>query len=85
MLEVGSGAGRFTRALLETTRATIWSVDVSDAVSANNASNATPGGDRPKLAQASIYELPFPPGSFDRVICLGVLQHTPTSPRPCAR
>ena len=29
------------------------------------------------LAQASIYELPFAPGSFDKVLCLGVLQHTP--------
>ncbi|HEX6740282.1 MAG TPA: methyltransferase domain-containing protein, partial [Sphingomicrobium sp.] len=33
--------------------------------------------DRFPLYQASIYELPFPDGSFDKVLCLGVLQHTP--------
>ena len=29
------------------------------------------------LFQASIYELPFPDNSFDKVFCFGVLQHTP--------
>jgi len=35
------------------------------------------GKGRFHLSQASIYELPFAPGSFDKVLCLGVLQHTP--------
>ena len=77
ILEVGSGAGRFTRALLERTEAIVASVDYSSAVDANLANNGKIGGDRLVLAQASIYELPFPDDSFDKVLCLGVLQHTP--------
>jgi SAM-dependent methyltransferase len=30
-----------------------------------------------KLFQASIYEIPYPDNSFDKVFCFGVLQHTP--------
>jgi SAM-dependent methyltransferase len=77
VLEVGSGAGRFTRVVLERTKALLWSVDYSNAVEANLRNNAGVGGDRLKLFQASIYELPFQDGSFDKVFCLGVLQHTP--------
>jgi SAM-dependent methyltransferase len=76
VLEVGSGAGRFSRVVLERTRANLWSVDYSSAVEANLKNNAT-WADRLRLFQASIYELPFPDGSFDKVFCLGVLQHTP--------
>lgn len=77
ILEVGSGAGRFTRALLEHTQATVHSVDYSTAVEANLDNNREWLNDRLLLAQASIYDLPFPDGSFDKVLCLGVLQHTP--------
>ncbi|HEV2079646.1 MAG TPA: class I SAM-dependent methyltransferase [Allosphingosinicella sp.] len=76
VLEVGSGAGRFSRVVLEQTQATLWSVDYSSAVEANLKNNAQ-WSDRLRLFQASIYELPFPDGSFDKVFCLGVLQHTP--------
>jgi ubiquinone/menaquinone biosynthesis C-methylase UbiE len=75
ILEVGSGAGRFTQILLDSTHANIYSVDYSDAVSVNFSNNGP--HERLKLFQASIYELPFAPGQFDKVICLGVLQHTP--------
>lgn len=76
VLEVGSGAGRFSRVVLERTRARLWSVDYSSAVEANLRNNAA-WAERLRLFQASIYELPFPDGSFDKVFCLGVLQHTP--------
>ncbi len=76
VLEVGSGAGRFTRVVLEQTEATLYSVDFSSAVEANFRNNGRFGA-RLRLFQASIYELPFAPGSFDRVFCFGVLQHTP--------
>jgi SAM-dependent methyltransferase len=73
ILEVGSGAGRFSQVLLDT-GATLYSVDYSSAVDANKANN---DGERFHLFQASVYELPFREASFDKVVCLGVLQHTP--------
>lgn len=77
ILEVGSGAGRFSRVLLEHSRAKLYSIDYSTAVEANWRNNGEFGRDRFFLAQASIYEMPFPDGRFDKVLCLGVLQHTP--------
>jgi SAM-dependent methyltransferase len=73
VLEAGSGAGRFTEVLLET-GAEVYSVDYSSAVEANRRNN----GDNPRLHlfQADICHLPFLPGAFDKVLCLGVLQHT---------
>lgn len=77
VLEVGSGAGRFSRVLLQHTHANLYSVDYSSAVEANWRNNGELGAGRFHLAQASIYEMPFPDGRFDKVLCLGVLQHTP--------
>ena len=77
ILEVGSGAGRFSRVILEHTRANLYSVDYSTAVEANWRNNAALGAGRFVLAQASIYDMPFPDDRFDKVLCLGVLQHTP--------
>jgi SAM-dependent methyltransferase len=76
ILEVGSGAGRFTKVILEETKANLYSVDYSDAVSANFRNNGH-FGERLHLAQASVYDMPFPDNSFDKVFCFGVLQHTP--------
>jgi 2-polyprenyl-3-methyl-5-hydroxy-6-metoxy-1,4-benzoquinol methylase len=74
VLEVGCGAGRFTE-VLAATGAEVWAVDASRAVDAC----AQTVGDAPnvRLAQADLFDLPFAPGSFDRVLCYGVLQHTP--------
>jgi SAM-dependent methyltransferase len=77
VLEVGSGAGRFSKTVLEHTAARLYSVDYSSAVEANQRNNGAIAPDRFQLFQASIYEMPFPDGSFDKVFCLGVLQHTP--------
>lgn len=76
VLEVGCGAGRFTELLVES-GALVHSVDLSNAVEANLENI----GNRPnyQIAQASVYELPFPDNSFDVVVCLGVIQHTPNS------
>lgn len=76
MLEAGSGAGRFTQIVLDYTNANLYSFDYSDAVSANFRNNGH-HGERLKLFQASIYDIPFPDNSFDKVFCFGVLQHTP--------
>jgi 2-polyprenyl-3-methyl-5-hydroxy-6-metoxy-1,4-benzoquinol methylase len=74
ILEVGSGAGRFTEIALQT-GATVFSVDASQAVDANWNNNGHHAN--LILCQASLYELPFPQDYFDKVFCFGVLQHTP--------
>jgi 2-polyprenyl-3-methyl-5-hydroxy-6-metoxy-1,4-benzoquinol methylase len=74
VLEAGSGAGRFTEVLV-TTGAEIISFDLSSAVDANYQSN---GQNANLLAlQASILNIPVRPRSMDKVVCLGVIQHTP--------
>jgi SAM-dependent methyltransferase len=78
VLEAGSGAGRFSEVLLGT-GALLFSFDLSNAVTANYQNN----GHAPNfnLFQASIYDIPLERGSFDKVMCLGVLQHTPDPER----
>ena len=75
ILEVGSGAGRFSQIVLQHTSANLFSVDYSNAVEANYRNNGP--NERLRLFQASIYALPFKPSQFDKVFCFGVLQHTP--------
>ena len=77
VLEVGSGAGRFTEVFLKTTKGLLHSIDLSNAVEANLKNNAL-NYKRLCLAQASIYEIPFENNIFDKVFCFGVLQHTPS-------
>lgn len=78
ILEAGSGAGRFTEILAQT-GARIYSFDLSSAVNANFSNNGS--NENVKIFQASIYEIPLKEKSFDKVICLGVLQHTPDPKR----
>lgn len=74
ILEAGCGMGRFTQIALET-GAEVFSFDLSNAVEANLRNN----GDSPRvrIVQASIYEIPLRKGSFDKIFCMGVLQHCP--------
>ncbi len=76
VLEAGCGAGRFTQVFLDSTKGTLYSYDYSDSVSANYRNNGH-YGDRLKIFQASIYEMPFADNSFDKIFCFGVLQFTP--------
>ncbi len=76
LLEVGCGAGRFSQVVLSSTDANLYSIDFSNAVDANYKNNSK-YGERINIFQASIYEMPFEDNSFDKVFCLGVLQHTP--------
>ena len=78
VLECGCGAGRFTEILLDG-GALVTSIDLSTAVVAN-ASNF-PVGARHQVAQADLLRLPFAPEQFDVVLCLGVIQHTPSPER----
>ena len=77
VLEVGSGAGRFSRIILSKTNAILYSIDYSESVDANFQNNNFIAPNRLKLFQCSIYEMPFEDCSFDKVFCFGVLQHTP--------
>jgi len=74
ILEAGSGAGRFTEILVRT-GAEVYSFDYSTAVDANYLNNGH--NKNLHLFQGDIFNIPFAPGSFDKVICLGVIQHTP--------
>lgn len=74
VLEVGCGAGRFTQVMLDA-GAEVVALDASVAVNACWTNNAP--HERLTVVQADLFEMPFAPGSFDRVFCYGVLQHTP--------
>lgn len=76
VLECGCGAGRFTEVLLER-GANVTSVDLSSAIDAN--AHNFPVSPTHRAAQADISHLPVPERSFDVVLCLGVLQHTPST------
>ena len=74
ILEVGCGAGRFTE-IAASTNAMVISLDYSSAVDANYASHGN--RDNVLIVQGDIYRMPFKRGFFERIFCLGVLQHTP--------
>ena len=75
VLEAGCGAGRFTEVLLKK-GATLVSSDLSSAVEVNIEN--FPVSDNHLVIQADINDMPFSDESFDVVICLGVIQHTPS-------
>lgn len=74
ILEAGCGTGRFTELALET-GAEVFSFDLSSAVEAAWRNNHS----KPlcTIFQASISEIPLRKGAFDKIFCMGVLQHCP--------
>lgn len=74
VLDVGCGAGRFAEVALAA-GAWVVAVDYSSAVDACWTNHRL--HPRLNVVQGNIYHLPFKPGSFDFVYCIGVLQHTP--------
>jgi SAM-dependent methyltransferase len=75
VLEVGCGAGRFTELLLEA-GAHVFACDLSQAVDANYENcHHWPNY---FVCQADARQLPVLPNSFDFVLCIGVIQHTPS-------
>jgi SAM-dependent methyltransferase len=75
ILETGCGAGRFTEGLLELPGVRLTSTDLSSAVDANKTN--FPQTERHRVVQCDINALPFARESYDVVVCLGVVQHTP--------
>jgi SAM-dependent methyltransferase len=75
VLEVGCGAGRFTEVMLAA-GACVFACDLSVAVEANYENcRAWPNY---FVCQADARRVPVGPHSFDFVVCLGVIQHTPS-------
>lgn len=74
VLEIGSGAGRFTEILLAA-GARVISMDYSTAIDANFANNRDRGD--VFFLQGDLYDMPLEDARFDFVFCYGVLQHTP--------
>ena len=81
VLEVGCGAGRFTELLLGA-GARVFASDLSRAVEANY-ENCHHYPDY-FVCQADALRLPVPPRSFDFVLCIGVIQHTPSPEKTIA-
>jgi ubiquinone/menaquinone biosynthesis C-methylase UbiE len=81
VLEAGCGSGRFTEILLKY-GAVVYAFDYSNAIDANCDNNMP----NPNLTlfQADIRRIPFRADFFDVVICLGVLQHTPSTSQSVA-
>ena len=71
VLEIGSGAGRFTEYIAKYSKRCV-SVDLSSSIYYNVAKNKK----NVTLIKANYYHL-TPKNKFDIVICRGVLQHTP--------
>lgn len=74
VLEAGCGAGRFSEILLQQ-GATLVSADMSSAVEVNIEN--FPVSDKHIVIQADINDMPYADETFDVVICMGVIQHTP--------
>jgi ubiquinone/menaquinone biosynthesis C-methylase UbiE len=74
ILEVGSGSGRFTEQVASTD-AFVVSMDYSNAVEANYSSNGSK--DNILIVQGDVFSMPFKKKYFDKLFCIGVIQHTP--------
>src|SRR5262249_30716410 len=75
VLDAGCGMGRYLRIAAESTAFLIVGIDLSHAVVA--ARELTAHLSQVGVVRGDLLTLPFPPGSFDQVYSLGVLDHTP--------
>jgi SAM-dependent methyltransferase len=81
VLDVGSGPGVFTEALLER-RAECWLVDLSLGMLSTGYARLAANGKacRVRCEVADVEVLPFRSGVFDTVLCVGVLQYLAAPP-----
>lgn len=82
ILEAGCGAGRFSEVIMQLPGASLTSTDLSSAVEPNQVN--CPQSDRHRIIQCDIGQFPFAPRQYDIVLCLGVVQHTPSSEQTIA-
>lgn len=75
VLDAGCGSGRWTYAMASL-GATVVAVDLTDA-GVEITHRATAHLENVAALQASVFQLPFRPESFDLVVSWGVLHHTP--------
>jgi SAM-dependent methyltransferase len=78
VLDAGVGAGRFTE-VLSRWGANVVGIDLSYAVEATGRTFSQ--SSNVLICQADIACLPFRPGTFDYIISIGVLHHTPDTRR----
>ncbi|TLY28382.1 MAG: methyltransferase domain-containing protein [Nitrospirae bacterium] len=83
VLDAGCGSGRWTYAMASL-GATVVAVDLTEA-GAEITHQATAHMDNVAVLQASLFQLPFNPESFDLVVSWGVLHHTPDTKKAFAR
>jgi ubiquinone/menaquinone biosynthesis C-methylase UbiE len=76
ILDVGTGTGRAALALARR-RAQVTGVDASEEMLAVARRRATAAGVAVTFARGDAHALAFPDASFDAVVCLRVLMHTP--------
>jgi SAM-dependent methyltransferase/uncharacterized protein YbaR (Trm112 family) len=73
-LDAGCGVGRMARLLAASGAATVVGLDAGWAV--DEARKRSPARENLHWVQGDVLRAPFRPGSFDRVLSLGVLHHT---------
>jgi len=81
VLDAGCGVGRFTE-VMASLGARVIAVDLSHAVEA--AQENLGRRDDVLVVQGDILRLPFAPGTFDTIVSIGVLHHTPDTRQHCA-
>lgn len=81
ILDAGCGNGRFIE-VCSRNDCQVVGVDISSAIDA--AGELFQDRDNVHLVQASLFELPFAEGAFDKCYCIGVIQHTPDPKRAVA-
>ncbi|MDD4496598.1 MAG: class I SAM-dependent methyltransferase, partial [Methanosarcinaceae archaeon] len=82
LLDAGSGNGRYLKELAKYYR--VVGADVSFTALQSSRNRLAKSGFLAEHAVASLHTLPFRPGSFEGVLCYGVLQHLFQSERMAA-